>query len=97
MDRSDAARTQVIKRTRHPKHTPAWVKDRALFDRVIAARPYARAKLVKWLRIIYLYYTCDWRAKDVAEEMGLTTGAIKQCVYEMNQAARQILTNSEDI
>lgn len=93
MDRADAARLQVIKRTRHPKRVPAWLRDRALFDRVIANRPYAKAKLVKWLQIIYLYYICDWRAKDVAEELGLTVSAVKQCLYRMGQN----VTNSEDI
>jgi|SRR5579863_6775819 len=93
MDRSDAARTQVIRRTRHPKITPDWVKDKELFQKVVASRPYAKSKISKWLRIIYLYYTCDWRAKDVAEELGMSRNAVKKTIQRLNENG----TNSKDI
>lgn len=94
MDRADAERIQVVKYTKYPKKIPDWVLDKKLFSKMILGRPYSKAKLNKWLKIIYLYYTCDYRAKDVAEEMGMSLGAIEKVLQRLN---RQNVRNSKDI
>ena len=64
---------------------------------MVASRPYAKSKMAKWLRIVYLYYTCDWRARDVAEELGMTINAVEHVIRDLKNPRLQMRGNSKDI
>lgn len=71
-----------IKKIRRPrKNTPAWAnKDSSLVARALSPRS------VRRIRTAYLYWRCNWNAREIAEELKTTVKAVELMIYKMRHS-----------
>lgn len=85
----DVRRMQIVVPVPRKKHPPKIMQDR---DELIANLRYRskrgrcqKSHVTRWLYVLYLYYTCGWTAKEVGEEIGVTTSAIKNLLVRIKR------------
>lgn len=61
------------------KNRPSWARDNKSMMRHLLGKG-----VVRRLRIAYLYWQANWTAKQIADEIGLTVGAIQKAIQRMN-------------
>jgi hypothetical protein len=71
---------QVRKVRRPQKDVPAWANnDVALRSRILSPA-------MRLYRIANLYWCCGWNAREVGEELGMSTGAVKTAIIRLKNA-----------
>lgn len=70
---------QVRKIRRPRKDCPEWVANEESFRRALFL------PAIRRYRIAYLYWRCGWSAREVAEELGITTNAVEQAVKKLTK------------
>jgi hypothetical protein len=85
---------QILKIRRPQKKVPSWANnDKKIQEFVRRSFPkmdtntIQRRRAARWAAIIYYYYRQNWTRLQIARELGLTTGVIKNLINHIKRSA----------
>lgn len=77
----------VTKPLRPRRRLPEWVANDKMMDRVLRSHPQAHMRFARWKRIVYLYFRLNIPAREIAEELDMTTKAVERVIAQLRRRA----------
>ena len=92
---TDTGGYQIMSVRRPRKNIPEWIDDTEKIQRfllrsfpLLKTNSKQRKQAARWARIIHLYYRRQWSESLIAEELGLTIGAVRSLIRSIRWSAQ---------